>query len=344
MNCCVECFSDTQIKDMIRAKNVKGNCDFCHQGNTFVYSVDEQSDLSDLIGAVLSVYEEADNGEPLFSLVLNDWAIFNKDAESSQDLITAFCKIIYGAEGIPYNRKVCIPQESIEKNGIFAGHSWSDFSNAIKAENRFHNGYFKPNLFAPFLEYPILNYKKGKEFYRARVCNNRRGYAKENMGEPPFEKRKPGRVNSDGIGVLYLTSDEQTALNEVRANMFDFVTVGTFQLLRDIQVVNISDLNKISPVLYSGAMESLAANTKMFTDIAKAIAKPMRRSDSVLEYLPTQYIADFIKSKGYDGVVYASTMGTGGYNIAAFDDTLFGCIAVKNMEITKVEYAYDRIE
>ena len=83
------------------------------------------------------------------------------------------------------------------------------------------------------------------------------------MGAPPIGKRKSGRVNPEGIGVFYLTSDMETALHEVRASAFDFVSVGKFQLKKDIRVVNISALNEISPVLYSSGLESLAANISL---------------------------------------------------------------------------------
>lgn len=53
MNCCIECFHDTQIRDMIRTNNESGNCSFCGKEGVPIYSLDEQSDLSDLISKVL---------------------------------------------------------------------------------------------------------------------------------------------------------------------------------------------------------------------------------------------------------------------------------------------------
>ena len=341
MNCCAECFHDTQIQTMIKANGEIGNCDFCGRESVPIYCVDKQSDLSDLISEVLSMYEEADDGEPLFSLVINDWGIFKKDLPSSPDLVAVFCSTIYGDDGYTHNKNARIPYDYIEKYGIFSGHSWGEFSDVIKTKNRFCNGYFKADQFVSFLSYSITKYSRGTEFNRARICNSSCGYGKEEMGAPPAGKRKPGRVNPEGIGVLYLTSDERTALSEVRASAFDLITVGTFRLTKDIKVVNISGLNNISPMLYSSGLESLAANTIVFSDIAKEIAKPLRRNDSPLEYLPTQYITEFIKSKGYSGVAYTSTMGTGGDDVAVFDESLFECTAVHNVEIKKIDYSYD---
>lgn len=343
MNCCVECFSDTQIQTMISANGKTGTCDFCGRTNVSICAVDEPSDVSDLISEVLSVYEEADDGEPLFSVIIDNWNVFKKDFPSSHDLIAAFCSTIYGDDGRTHNKKVRIPKSYTDEYGIFSGHTWREFSNAIKTKNRFCNGYFRADQFVSFLSYSITKYSKGTEFFRARICDKAEGFTKDKMGPPPVGKRKSGRVNPEGIGVLYLTSDESTALREVRASAFDYVTLGKFKLLKDIKVVNISGLNSISPAVYSSGLESLAANTKIFSDIAKEIAKPLRRNDSSLEYLPTQFITEFIKSKGYAGVSYMSTMGTGGTNIAVFDESLFECVSVHVVEINSINYSYSEV-
>ena len=239
--------------------------------------------------------------------------------------------------------KYTLPEDA-DEYGIFSGHTWHEFSDAIKTKNRFCSGLFRADQLASFLGYSITKYTKGTELFRARISDDIEGYPKEEMGQPPTRKRKSGRVNPEGIGVLYLTSDEATALREVRASAFDFVTIGIFELLKDIKVVNISGLNSISPAVYSSSIESLAANIRAFSDIAREIAKPLRRNDSSLEYLPTQFITEFIKSKGYAGVSYTSTMGTGGTNIAVFDESLFECKSVHVVEISSIEYSYSKVK
>ncbi|WP_196602994.1 RES family NAD+ phosphorylase [Pectinatus frisingensis] len=341
MNCCTECFHDAQIRAMITANNQIGECNFCGSKNIPIYPVDKQTDLSDLISEVINIYEEFDDGEPLFQLLINDWNIFNKSLTRANNLVEAFCSVIFGECESNHNVKVRIPRSAVENYGIFGGHSWEEFSTAIKRKNRFHNGFFRADQFATFLTYATKKYLKGTVLFRARIWPDNKGLNISEMGAPPPGRRKAGRVNPEGIGVLYLTSDEKTALCEVRASAFDFVSVGRFRLLKDINVVNISDLNNISPVLYSSGLESLTANIKIFNDIAKEIAKPLRRNDSQLEYLPTQYITEFIKSKGYAGVEFASTMATGGNNIAVFDEALLECESVHDVEIKKLEYSYD---
>ena len=152
--------------------------------------------------------------------------------------------------------------------------------------------------------------------------------------------RDSGRVNPDGIGVLYLSTDDKTVLNETRVTAYDYVTIGTFKNKRPLRVANISEISRVSPFLYNDEFERFALNRKVFQEMAYEIAKPIRRNDSPLEYLPTQYIAEFVKSEGFDGVEYESTLNPGGTNLALFNESLVECINVKTIEITNVQYKF----
>lgn len=345
MKCCTNCFCDPEIQAIISQNGIVGNCDFCGSKNIPVYSLDGESDLTDIIADVLNVYEESEDGKQLFSLLRDEWDIFNPESGASEQLIDTIAQIIYDNEDAnKFNVKARIPRDAEENFGIFSGHTWCEFSEYIKTKNRFHNNYFKPDSLVKFLDYAMVRYPRGSKFYRARICNAPAGFLPEEMGAPPAGLGRAGRVNPAGISVLYLTSDEKTALSEVRAGTFDYVTIGSFISRKEIKLVDISRLCKISPALFSSGIESLAVNRQIFRDIACEIAKPMRRNDSPLEYLPTEFISEFVKCKGYQGVIYKSTMGTGKDNIVVFDASLFNCTDVQTVEIHKIDYIYDRVE
>ena len=50
------------------------------------------------------------------------------------------------------------------------------------------------------------------------------------------------------------------------------------------------------------------------------------------------YIADYIKSLGYDGICFRSTVNKAGVNYAIFDSKTFECIDVKLVHVNSVEY------
>lgn len=58
--------------------------------------------------------------------------------------------------------------------------------------------------------------------------------------------------------------------------------------------------------------------------------------DSLREYLPTQYLCEYIKSLGIDGVEYASAMNRGGTNYAIFDGDKYSCINKSTVTINEV--------
>ena len=76
--------------------------------------------------------------------------------------------------------------------------------------------------------------------------------------------------------------------------------------------------------------------------IAQEIAKPLR-NDNVLDYLPTQYISDFIRSKGYDGIEYGSTMRKQGVQFGSFDPSVFKCTSTKVYDVKSISYDYKPI-
>lgn len=87
----------------------------------------------------------------------------------------------------------------------------------------------------------------------------------------------------------------------------------------------------------SREFEWFATNIEHLRKIASEIAKPLCRQDSILDYLPTQYISDFVKHMGAAGIKYKSTL-TEGNNYAIFDEMYFKCINVELFHVDKLEY------
>jgi hypothetical protein len=323
-----------------------GDCDFCASKNAAVYGLGATPNpIAEMIIGLVQTYSVSDSedAKPLKIALCDDWDIFNAEPELILTLVKKLCESAYADGDDIFTKHVFIPQladrDFLREYGVVRGYSWGEFSNSIKYGNRFHSGMFNASVFASFLSIVTKMYPARSRLYRARISADRGGFSKDDMGAPSRDKRSAGRINPEGIGVLYLSSDVKTVLNEVRASVFDYVTIGTFQNTRDIRVVNLSGVAQTSPFLYEGELEQFAANRKVFQEIAAEIAKPLRRSDSPLEYLSTQYITEFIKSENYDGVEYASTLKQGGNNVAVFDETLFDCVDTQTVEVSKIFYA-----
>ncbi len=67
------------------------------------------------------------------------------------------------------------------------------------------------------------------------------------MGAPPCGVSSGGRANPEGISYLYLSNKPKVTLYEIRAGIYDYVTIAEFKLKQDIQVVDFNPIDKISP-------------------------------------------------------------------------------------------------
>ena len=108
--------------------------------------------------------------------------------------------------------------------------------NEIKTKYRFHSELFNKDVFKDYcthLNKKYKKYKKGDKFYRARYSTEL-GRKEDEIGSPPISKATAGRVNPKGISILYLGDSVDTSLKEIRAGLYDYVSVGTFVLLKDL--------------------------------------------------------------------------------------------------------------
>lgn len=348
-NCCIECFKDKFLREFIQQLSNIGNCDFCGSSNVELCDLNtaECKGLGLEISALINLYEispeDDSNGKLIKHALYEDWNVFNIIPDTIQKLIENEIIDFISNKELLY-KPVIIPQrydnDYLNENCIVRENNWKKFTEIIKYKNRFHSAAFNYDAFAAFISYSIKSYNKDDVMYRARISPSAEVYNNNSMGVPPKEKRMAGRVNPDGIGVLYLASEPNTALSEVRASAFDFVTIGKFVAKQQVKLVDLSGLLSVSPFLYESESVLLnhAINLDVLKDIVSDIAKPMRRADSTLEYLPTQYIAELIKSEGYDGVEYKSTIAKSGINLAIFNEELFECVDTWLIEVEKLEY------
>lgn len=66
----------------------------------------------------------------------------------------------------------------------------------------------------------------------------------------------------------------------------------------------------------------------------------MRRYDSELEYVPTQFICEFIKVyTGVHGIKFKSSLHAPGNNFVIFDKEIMECIEVNQVKIKSVDIA-----
>ena len=273
--------------------------------------------------------------------LLKDWDIFAGTADSVKQIVEGYVGDSLNLDSKIIMEKVGISQlfdESfLNEFSIMGTHSWTDFKKYMRNENRFHGKYINLSILESILRETETSIPKGTKLFRARV-SSKMGYPREKMGAPPNDVASPGRANSKGQSCLYLSDRQETTVKEVRARAFDYVTIATFQLNQDIRVLDLSSIVHSSPFYADNDKVKYLLNEATLRQIQNDLAKPMSRLDSELDYLPTQYISDFAKCLGYDGVKYFSTFDKNSYNVALFDSSACDCIYHRTFLIGDLDY------
>ncbi len=358
MFCCNNCFTDVEIKAIINGNKQTGTCDFCGSKNVQLYELGKDQTVAELFNGLLDIYTPAsylpdDFPRGQTDLIKNifcyNWNIFNLRPDCIYRLITEICSERYKELPELFDSPVGIFQSQdhdyLEENSILKNYCWDNFVEGIKRRNRFHSDYINTDKLFVFLRCAVKSHRAGEVFYRSRICLDEKGYLRKEMGPPPDRKAMGGRVNPTGISMLYLSNSRDTTLYEIRAGVYDYVTVGRFRLQKDIKVINLADIERISPFIgidYGFDFMQYAMNIEHLKMIAQEIAKPLR-NDNSLDYLPTQYISDYIRSKGYDGIEYISTMCKNGTNLAVYDQSFFKCTGTTVYDVKSISYTYDQL-
>lgn len=361
---CSGCFKDIQIKSIIESISCKGNCPICGKKNTYLYDTDRDSSLIDFFNELIIIYtpqtllpETYPSSEMhmLADELKNEWNIFSQNLTSSNiyEIIKVLSPNLYKDSPNLFDTPVGIPERNdvsyLKEHSILRDNTWNDFVKCIKHDNRFHTQIINTEKLSTYLSYLRKDYKKGTVLYRGRMCNDDICLKPKDMGAPPERFAKEGRANSNGISRLYLADCEKTCIHEIRSGAFDTISIGRFKLNQNISVIDFKQINKFSP--FNGDFDFLEylINKPVLHKIDEEMSRAVRASDNHLDYIPTQYLCDFIKTleyeadKKFSGVEYSSTLNSTGYNLAIFYPGLFKCTSVSVFSVNELEYKYSKI-
>ncbi len=168
----------------------------------------------------------------------------------------------------------------------------------------------------------------GSEFFRGRIGVKSRLSAKhalaagggtfrylpfsgKDIDRPPLKLATEGRFNRARVSLRYLASDVQTAVAELRPHPGHLVSTAMFRLKRDMKVANFAK-HDIRNFLSDSRLEDL----RSILSIADVLNVPVQPEHRVL-YAATQLFADVLRSAGFEGLTFNSTVGKGS-NLTSF--------------------------
>lgn len=169
---------------------------------------------------------------------------------------------------------------------------------------------------------------KGQIFFRARINELKPFQEDKDLQAPPEGTASIGRVNPKGISYLYVAENIETVIAEVQPWLNACITIAECTALETLNVVDLIP-----------SEEERSRQHSYRKVISREFSKPVRPDTKELDYVPTQYIAEWFKNTGLDGLRYESALHFDGINLALFDPSKFQVKRIEEVTVTGVAYS-----
>lgn len=232
--------------------------------------------------------------------------------------------------------------------------SYRRFQRAVRRKNRYIYGSDVKDFFQTVLETcksKIEEGKKGSILWRSQIGHDWEPYyeGNEHIDDIPCafepERMKPlqnsaseGRANPKGIPYLYLSTDMNTAMAEVRPWIGSYISLAQFKLLKNVRLINCTSEDK-GTMIYFKEPAPEKREIAVWKDIDNAFSMPVTSNETTADYVPTQIIAELFKNNGFDGIAYRSSLGEE-HNITLFDLDAADLINCTLYEAKKVSFDF----
>lgn len=314
MKCCASCFGDRGLRKEISYRSTQtGTCEYC---GTAAEALIEPRELADKFAALVNVYEPDPSGKLLVQWFKEDWALFKHPRMDDAHAQVLLGEILDDGE---MARRLFIPSARYASDRLGL---WERFRQELLHENRFFpKTEIDLNRLESLLSQLVLDHGEVPNiWYRARIQSGDTAFSTNEMQAPPSKLASHGRANPAGIPYLYLASTIVTCISEVRPHTGEIACVAEFTTGNDLELVDLrSPRATISPfILTDNEAGQMRYDLTFLERLGRELTRPVRPQAAAFDYTPSQYLCEFIKKCGYDGVVYSSSVSDG-INLALFN-------------------------
>lgn len=208
-------------------------------------------------------------------------------------------------------------------------HTWDHFKFLVKHYNRFFdvdgypNGIDTRKQLLDTLRPLIMEYMKvvpkDTKFYRARKRDSDIDFdtfiINKELSPAPPKYAQANRMSPAGISYLYVSSDCETACKECRY-LDEEIMIAEYRTNTEMQIIDFSEKSDIP--ISSIFSEDYEHDTHWFSHFlnlfVEEISKPIDNcmsKDRSYEYVATQFLAEYIRSLGFDGIGFNSSVNEG---------------------------------
>ena len=164
------------------------------------------------------------------------------------------------------------------------------------------------------------------------------GFDEKNCDAPPKECATAGRANSAGISFLYAASDDKTAIMEMRPQIGQYFNVCKIEICSNILLFDFTyTTNELKEDEYTKSGDLYA--------ISKEFSYPNYGNPQ--DYIPTQYLCEYLRQKGFDGIRYKSAVSLERINLIIFDtdiaDKAYKIIESRVFKVENIDIDFKQI-
>ncbi|MGO6676591.1 RES family NAD+ phosphorylase [Rhizobium leguminosarum] len=333
--CCPECFDDRELRDQLFRNHDPGHgtCDFC---GTVEAQLVEPGKLAIYFESLVNVYEPSEDGKSLVEWMKDDWQLFSHPSMDIAHAKELLGEILDDGEIV---RRRFAPSASYISEGLA---QWDKLRDEMMYANRWFLDVAIDDERLKQLLSMLIAPPLPRQWYRARIRTEDEVFPIEKMAAPPRRRSSNGRANPAGIPYLYLGSLPETAVAEIRPHTGEVACVADFTI-PEIKAVDLRNPRKlVSPFILSesSAIGQLRADLPFLERLGQELTRPVQPEGAAIDYIPSQYLCEFIKKSGFDGVVYRSSVSDG-INLALFNpaQAVGGTVVLYNVSKVSVEVA-----
>jgi hypothetical protein len=352
-NCCLNCFDDSAIEGFIHDHGTSGNCDYCHSEDVLAVSTeklgeyvrecfhnayDNVEDIGFRFNSETGTYPVGELAEDILYREIT----FSDEVDRSGDFETIVFDLIRDSR--PTVREVvrnCADDTMgdggyyVEKNEFYPeenkfARSWDAFKYLVKHNRRFFDvesdwsrELLLTDLFEQFVSHSYV-LTKGAEIWRARVADGDTPITpmdiERSIGAPPNTSSKHSRMSPTGIPYFYTSSDVATCLSEIKPPIGSTVWLGKFELFEDLTLFNLGAVPTIEiPSIFDPTFDGdVRWANHFFKRFYEEISSPIDQDKQDLEYIPIQILAEYIRTREFDGIRFPSSQNLNGTNYTLF--------------------------
>lgn len=357
---CHDCTGDQFLADEVRGQGTVRSCSYCGQTAKTIAI----QDLAERVREVLeehferpSDYSEGPYEDYLareaglehlgdtLDMVIAGMAGWNGgvvgDVVSHLPNLDSYRAVKSGGED-PYSPEAIYVERA--PDDLAFHETWYEFGRQVRWRSRFINAEAEQALnkilgdltiYKAWPDKPVVRSMgpddEDRFIWRARTAQSAKelkdilGSPEREIGPPPPDLAKSGRMNAHGIPVFYGAMDESTCVAEVRAPVGSNVVVARFELLRDVRLLDLDALAKVyvGGSYFDPKYAERKGHLSFLRQLVREISRPVMPQDETFQYLTTQVVAEYLANKAtprLDGIVFNSSQSRGdGRNLVLFN-------------------------